>query len=1282
MNKIHFSFRKNRKKILYGILATVIIVAAAVFWNVQCSPTRIAFVNYQAITMGEIAKANDNWFVSLHEIDAEDIGEDIANYDMVLVNGMGLRISDEQREAIEMASLTGTPVLTTMATNPDNLIIAVDSVQQDTLTKYLMSGGRKNYHSMLSYIRKDIDRKIIFTGKAESVVPRPEGMLYHYNTEDRNGENLFFKSVGEYESFLKKHGMMKSGSKRIVISGQMGDATDLTAALEKRGYLVYPTTDIKSFIEACNLKFAAMINMAHGRLGDSVVDWLTEQNIPLFSPLNVNMLTDEWLDDKQGMQGGFLSQSVIMPEIDGVIRTYALFAHRENSEGIREVYTMPDRLETFVSTIEKYIALKEKRNSEKKVAIVFFGNAEQNTITASGLEGVPSLYNLLCRLKKEGYVVKNLPQSAGDFRLSQSDYGNILLLPQPMAGEGTDTFAIVHGTDQIPPVAFQECYKRIHEDFKADALIHFGTHGGLEYTPRKQVALSNDDWPDKLIGDLPHYYIYTIGNVGEALIAKRRTYAGIQSHLTPPFMESDLRGTYKELTDALAAYGKTPSATVIKKIQLLAVRLGIHRDLRLSDKTVWSDKDICRVEEFAEELVNEKITGELYTLGLPYTPGRIESTVYAMATEPIAYSLLALDKLMKRATYDTEKHKALFSQHYIAPARQLVTRLLANPSLANDNLVCQTANITKQQLDKARKVDAAMNAPKEMTAMRQMMKKAKAMGLTGGSKGGGDKVSNMMAQMAATQERYSKEEQQEARAIMEVVRTIQNVGNYRTGLLNAPEQEMASLLNALNGGYTAPSTGGDVVSNPRTLPTGRNLYGINAEATPSAQAWEKGKALAESTLKMYREQHHDSLPRKVSYTLWSSEFIETGGATIAQIFYMLGVEPVRDAFDRVTDLRLIPSKELGRPRIDVVVQTSGQLRDLAASRLYLINRAVTMAAEAQDDIYENEVTKGVLESEKYLTGQGLSPKEAREMSAYRVFGGVNGGYGTGIQGMVQSEDGWHNENEIAEVYLNNMGAFYGTADGWEKFSKAAFAAALTRTDAVVQPRQSNTWGALSLDHVYEFTGGVNLAITHVTGKQPEAYLADYRNRNNNRMQDLKEAIGIESRTTIFNPAYIKEKMKGGASAASGFAEVVENTYGWSVTRKHTIDKEMWDEIYDTYVNDKYNLGIDRFMKQQNPQAVETMTTAMLKAIGKGYWKASSQQRQRLEDMQKEARQLQEKFSDNNAEKKDGVVMKKETLNDTANTKTTIVSAAVVLAVFITAVIGITILIRKRRRQNR
>ena len=384
---------------------------------------------------------------------------------------------------------------------------------------------------------------------------------------------------------------------------------------------------------------------------------------------------------------------------------------------------------------------------------------------------------------------------------------------------------------------------------------------------------------------------------------------------------------------------------------------------------------------------------------------------------------------------------------------------------------------------------------------------------------------------------YTRQQIHLAQAITTIEHALQNVGKYSEALRQSPINEMSSLMNALNGGFTAPSPGGDLIVNPNTLPTGRNLFSINVENTPSEDAWEKAKELCDNTIKMYCERHKGEYPRKVSYTLWSSEFIETEGATIAQILYMLGVEPVRDAFGRVTDLRLIPSKQLGRPRIDVVVQTSGQLRDLAASRLFLINKAIEMAANAKGDKYDNLVKAGVTESERVLVEKGMSPKEAREVSMYRVFGGVNGNYGTGIQEMVTAGDRWDKESQIAEVYMNNMGAFYGDEKNWETVRKAAFEAALTRTDVVVQPRQSNTWGALSLDHVYEFMGGMNLAVRNVTGKDPDAYLADYRNHSNMRMQEVKEAIGIESRTTIFNPAYIKEKMKGGASSASTFAEI-------------------------------------------------------------------------------------------------------------------------------------------------
>ena len=1247
---------KKKSKIILGVCIVAAALIGMSVWNTWFSPTKIAFINFQTIQQGSISKANDNSSIKLSEVSLDNLDR-LTGYDMVFINGMGLRIVEEQRQQIQQAADKGIPVYTSMATNPANNICNLDSVQQNLIRGYLTNGGKTNYRNMLNYIRKAIDGKISSIPEVEDPAERPSDMLYHAGLTNPDDE-LEFLTVADYEKFMKDNRLYKEGARKIMITGQMADATGLIEALEKEGYNVYPVQSMTKFMSFIDeVQPNAIINMAHGRMGDKTVDYLKAKNILLFAPLTINSLVDEWEKDPMGMAGGFMSQSIVTPEIDGAIRPFALFAQYEDEEGLRHSYAVPERLKTFVSTINNYLNLNTKPNSEKKVAIYYYKGPGQNALTAAGMEVVPSLYNLLVRMKQEGYNISGLPANAeelgkmiqaqgavfnsyaegafndfmqkghpelitkdqyeswvkeslrpekyqevvdafgefpgnymatndGKLGIARLQFGNVVLMPQNAAGSGDNSFQVIHGTNMAPPHTYIASYLWMQHGFKADALIHFGTHGSLEFTPRKQVALCSNDWPDRLVGAVPHFYIYSIGNVGEGMMAKRRSYATIQSYLTPPFLESSVRGIYRELMEKIKIYNNSHKENKDQEslaVKTLTVKMGIHRDLGLDSiaNKPYTEDEIARVENFAEELATEKITGQLYTMGVPYEAERITSSVYAMATEPIAYSLLALDKQRGKATDAVSKHRSLFTQQYLTPARHLVEKLLANPALATDELICRTAGITAQELAKARQIEADRNAPKGMMAMMMAMGKAR--------------------------KEYSKEEIELALAIAEVERTIKNVGNYKNALLKSPEEELSSLMNALKGGYTAPTPGGDPIANPNALPTGRNMYAINAEATPTESAWEKGIALAKQTIDTYKQRHNDSIPRKVSYTLWSSEFIETGGATIAQVLYMLGVEPVRDAFGRVSDLKLIPSAELGRPRIDVVVQTSGQLRDIAASRLFLINRAVEMAAAAKDDKFENQVAASVVEAERVLTEKGVSPKDAREMASFRVFGGANGMYGTGIQGMVESGDRWESESEIADTYLNNMGAFYGDEKHWEVFQKFAFEAALNSTDVVVQPRQSNTWGALSLDHVYEFMGGMNLAVRNITGKDPDAYLSDYRNRNNMKMQELKEAVGVESRTTILNPTYIKEKMKGGASAASEVAQTVTNTYGWNVMKPAAIDKELWDNIYDVYVKDEYKLNVKDFFEKQNPAALQEVTAVMMETARKGYWKASLEQ---------------------------------------------------------------------------
>lgn len=1360
---------KKKSKIILGVCIVAVALIGLSVWNTWFGATKVAFVNFQTIQQGSISKANDNSSIKLSEVSIDNLDR-LTGYDMVFINGMGLRVVEEQRQLIQQAADKGVPVYTSMATNPANNICNLDSVQQNMIRGYLTNGGKTNYRNMLNYIRKVIDGKTSSTAEVEDPVERPSDMLYHAGINNPDDEQEFL-SVADYEKFMKENSLYKEGARKIMITGQMADATGLVEALEKEGYNVYPVQSMTRFMSFINeIQPDAIINMAHGRMGDKMVDYLKAKNILLFAPLTINSLVDEWEKDPMGMAGGFMSQSIVTPEIDGAIRPFALFAQYEDEEGLRHSYAVPERLKTFVSTINNYLNLNTKPNKEKRVAIYYYKGPGQNALTAAGMEVVPSLYNLLVRMKQEGYNVSNLPANAeelgkmiqaqgavfntyaegafndfmqsghpelitkeqyeswvkeslrpekyqevvdafgefpgnymstpeGKLGIARLQFGNVVILPQNAAGSGDNAFQVVHGTNMAPPHTYIASYLWMQHGFKADALIHFGTHGSLEFTPKKQVALCSNDWPDRLVGAVPHFYLYSIGNVGEGMMAKRRSYATLQSYLTPPFLESSVRGIYRELMEKIKIYNNSKKENKDSEalaVKTLTVKMGIHRDLGLDSIAgkPYTEDEIARVENFAEELATEKITGQLYTMGVPYESARITSSVYAMTTEPIAYSLLALDKQRGKATDAVSKHRSLFTQQYLNPARLLVEKLIANPSLATDELICRTAGITPQELAKAREIEADRNAPKGMMAM-----------MMAGKRG-----------MGKAQKEYSKEEVEFALAVTEVERTIKNVSNYKNALLTSPEEELSSLMNALKGGYTAPTPGGDPIANPNTLPTGRNMYAINAEATPTESAWEKGIALAQQTIETYKQRHNDSIPRKVSYTLWSSEFIETGGATIAQVLYMLGVEPVRDAFGRVSDLKLIPSAELGRPRIDVVVQTSGQLRDLAASRLFLINRAVEMAAAAQDDQFENQVAASVIEAERVLTEKGLSPKDAREISTFRVFGGANGMYGTGIQEMVESGDRWENESEIADTYLNNMGAYYGNEKNWEVFQKFAFEAALNSTDVVVQPRQSNTWGALSLDHVYEFMGGMNLAVRNVTGKDPDAYLSDYRNRNNMKMQELKEAVGVESRTTILNPTYIKEKMKGGASSAGEFAEVITNTYGWNVMKPAAIDKELWDNIYNVYVKDEFNLNVKQYFEQQNPAALEEMTAVMLESVRKGLWKASEEQVAELSKLHTEivntyrpscsgfvcdnaklrdfiaskssaqtAAQYKENISKIREAKASGadkgVVMKKEEMNQTSEQQTNTLSNVAVGVAVIIVILALILFVRKRRKNS-
>ncbi|MDL5038435.1 cobaltochelatase subunit CobN [Comamonas sp. Y6] len=983
-----------------------------------------------------------------------------------------------------------------------------------------------------------------------------------------------------------------------------------------------------------------------------------------------------------------------------------------------------------------------------------------------------------------GVYLSEKASDKGRVAVARVPLGNVVLLPQPLSGVGDDTFKIVHGTQLAPPWPYVASYLWTREVFGADAVMHFGTHGSLEFTPSKQVALSDNDWPDALIGQVPHLYLYTMGNVGEAMIAKRRSYATIVSHLTPPLREGGAQSGYKQLADRLQTWGATGSPALkhqyAQDIQRLAVALGLHRDLSFAAEQPWSDAQLEQLADHMETVEDARITAGLYTLGTPYAPPALDATARLMGLDAVVQALAELDVVRGTVRREQLDHSAWLARTYRphaetliaraergeaatpllaqvvqpgelqralnwekaqrrpgdddlvrgliamgdsrarrAPAsdtvaddgalRQHLARALANPKkreflegLRSDQKLKQALrSLDPESLQSARTVAKAIPAMAQaleiaadsdvkplLSAMQSEPMRRKILGwladpelrarteaeagrakealqaqarehqgaletaeATPDAQAAQQRIQGLDApaqarllaalhfwqQAPALQDswqarrqdaaagiahltqalersatRRAEDERRFAQAVLTLRERLQAIPHYRGQLAESPARELTALTNALAGGFTPPSSGGDPLVNPAALPTGRNLFAIDAEKTPSEQAWTVGRQLADQMLAQHRAAHEGQWPSKVAFTLWAGDFIHTEGTSVAQILYLLGVAPVRDPFGRVSGLRLIPREELGRPRIDVVVQTSGQLRDLAASRLYLINKAVTMAAQAREQ--DNAVAQGVQAVERALKERGASPADARRFAAVRVFGGVNGNYGSGIMGMVEAGDRWRDRSEVAHTYLANMGAAFGEGDLWGAFQSGAFEAALAGTQVVVQPLESNTWGPISLDHVYEFMGGLNLAVREVTGQEPAAYFSDYRNPSRPTVREAKTAIAVEARATVLNPAYIEAMAQGGASSAEVFAETFRNLYGWNVMKPDAIPTEMWDALHDTYVRDAHGLGTRQFFERANPYALQEMTAVMLETARKGYWQPGDARLREVADL--------------------------------------------------------------------
>lgn len=483
----------------------------------------------------------------------------------------------------------------------------------------------------------------------------------------------------------------------------------------------------------------------------------------------------------------------------------------------------------------------------------------------------------------------------GEIVIAAMQSGNTVLLVQPPRGFGENPVAIYHDPDLPPSHHYLAAYRWVDDgfgnSFNADAVVHLGKHGNLEWLPGKTLGLSAGCGPDAALGDLPLIYPFLVNDPGEGTQAKRRAHATLVDHLIPPMARAETYGDIARLEQLLDEHSNVSALDPAKlpairqQIWTLMRAAKMDHDLGLEDRPDEDSFDdmLLHVDGWLCEIKDVQIRDGLHILG----------------QAPVGEAELDLVLAILRA-------RQLFG------GEQTVPGLRQALGLAEDGTA-----------DKA-SVDAAEARARALVAALQA--------------GGWDRA----AVDGLTEDPT-------------VAAILRFAADEVVPRLRGTDGEIDAVLRALDGHYIpAGPSGSPLRGLVNVLPTGRNFYSVDPKAVPSRLAWDTGVAMAESLLERYHTDH-GRWPASVGLSVWGTSAMRTAGDDIAEVLALLGVRPVwDDASRRVVSLEAITLAELGRPRIDVTVRISGFFRDAFPHVVTMLDDAVRLVAgldEAPEDNY-------------------------------------------------------------------------------------------------------------------------------------------------------------------------------------------------------------------------------------------------------------------------------------------------------------------------------------------
>jgi len=991
--------------------------------------------------------------------------------------------------------------------------------------QYWLSGSEDNFANMVRLLVTRYaagPRAQAVQGiKVAPPISYPEIGLYHPRAQHR-----MFEDLAELPSLGRNGTVGVLVLRSYVLAGNAGHYDGVIAALEARGLKVIPGfasgLDAREAIDRYFVQdgvptIDAMISLTGFSLvgGPAYNDAhaaevaLTGLNVPYIAahPVEFQTLAD-WEGDARGLTPVEATMMVAMPELDGAIAPIT-FGGRLGVQGEHknDMEVHVERAAMLAARVEKLVKLRRTARAEKKLAIVLFcfpPNAG-NIGTAAYLAVFESLFNTLTAMQAGGYNV-DVPATVDALRdkilhgnaeqlgavanvaaritaddhvrreryltdierqwgsapgRAQSDgssifvlgahFGNVFVGIQPGFGYEGDPMRLLFETGFAPTHAFSAFYRWIKEDFGANAVLHFGTHGALEFMPGKQTGLSASCWPDRLITDLPNFYFYASNNPSEGMLAKRRSFATLISHLTPAITQA---GLYRGLTDLKASLDRwralPPEATQAE-----------HDGLAALIQTQAAAVDLAQAEPAWENP--------------------------EAAIEPLATKLLELE-------YTLIPH----GLHVIGQPPGPRAR--------------------------AEMLDAAgIEDPEERAKLDALL---------------------------------------------------------------AADAELPALLHALDGGFTRPAPGGDLLRNQDVLPTGRNLHGFDPFRIPSRFAVQDGAIQAERLLSRHK-QDTGALPETVAMVLWGSDNLKNEGGPIAQALWLMGAEPRVDSYGRVAGAQLVPLETLGRPRIDVVISLSGIFRDLLPLQTRLLAEAALLAAQEDEPAAQN-----------YIRAHALAHQAAHhcslEEAALRVFSNGDGAYGANVNQILDS-GAWTDEDELATAFVKRKGFAYGVT-GKPVRHDAVLGGILKTVDLTYQNLESVELGVTTIDQYFDSLGGIAGAARKARGAPVAVYVGD-QTRGTGAIRTLGEQVALETRTRALNPKWYEALLEHGYEGVRNIEQSVTNTLGWSATTGQ-VDPWVYKQLTETYVLD---VEMRRRMAELNPVASAKIANRLIEAHERNYW---------------------------------------------------------------------------------